>query len=349
MRIAQVSPLHESVPPGKYGGTERVVSFLTEALVEAGHDVTLYASGDSVTRARLRSVRSCAMRLDPTVWNPLPHHLLMLERVAQESEQYDFVHFHTDFLHFPLARRLRTPHVTTLHGRLDLADLPDLYAEFRDIPLVSISQSQRAPIPWANWIATVHHGLPENLLPWSPKGRGYLAFLGRFTPEKRAEWAIEIARKAGMPLKLAAKIDAGFVEYFEREIEPSFSDPDIEYVGEVDEQGKADLLGGAEGLLLPLDWAEPFGLVLIEALACGTPVIAFRRGSVPEVVRHGITGFIVDSVQEAVQYVPRLREIDRHACRLEFEEHFTAPRMARDYLRLYSKLIGAGRAQDLVA
>ncbi|ROR32796.1 glycosyltransferase family 4 protein [Inmirania thermothiophila] len=347
MRIAQVAPLHESVPPKLYGGTERVVSWLTEELVRRGHEVVLYASGDSETGAELRPAGERALRLDPRAIDPLAAHTAMLGRVVREAGEFDVIHFHTDFLHFPLARLLGRPHLTTLHGRLDLPEVAAVFAEFTDIPVVSISDSQRHPVRRANWLATVHHGLPRSLLPFRPHPEGYLAFLGRFTPEKRAEWAIEIARRAGMEIRLAAKIDPLHQAYFDERIRPLLRLPGVEYVGEVDERGKAELLGGAAALLFPIDWPEPFGLVMIEAMACGTPVIALRRGSVPEVMEDGVTGFVVDSLEEATAACARLDEIDRVACRRVFERRFSVERMADDYERLYRRLAGLDTAGRL--
>ena len=339
MNIAQVSPLYESVPPRTYGGTERVVHYLTEELVGLGHAVTLFASGDSRTRARLRPIVPEALRLarqkrDPTAW-----HTLLLATVAREAEEFDFVHFHTDFLHFPLWRERRTPHVTTLHGRLDLPDLQAVYTEFRDMPVVSISNAQRAPLPQANWVATVPNGVPADLYDFQPDGGDYLAFLGRISPEKGAEAAIDISLRSGIPLKIAAKVDPVDQDYFEERIRPRLKHPLIEFIGEVDEVGKNRLLGGAWALILPIAWPEPFGLVMIEAMACGTPVIAYRRGSVPEVVVDGVSGYIVSSELEAVRAVAEVEAIDRRACRECFEQRFTSRRMAEGYLDVYQQLI----------
>jgi len=341
MRIAQVAPLYESVPPRYYGGTERVVSYLTEALVAQGHEVTLFASGDSMTGARLVPGCDRALRLDPECVDPLAHHVLMLSRLVQQVAAFDIVHFHIDYLQFPLVRLLHVPHVTTLHGRLDIPDLAALYREFDDMPLLSVSEDQRRPLPFANWTGTVHHGLPRDAYPFSPRPGDYLAFLGRISPEKRVDRAVEIARRAGMRLRIAAKIDRADREYFETHVKGLLSLPQIEYVGELGEADKAAFLGGARALLFPIDWPEPFGLVMIEAMACGTPVIAFRRGSVPEVMQEGVTGFIVDDVEEAIAAVHRLDDIERAGCRRVFEQRFTAERMAADYLRVY----GAIRAQ----
>ncbi len=287
MRIAQVAPLYESVPPKYYGGTERIVSYLTEELVRQGHDVTLFASGDSVTAAQLVPACPSSLRLDRSCEDQLAHHVLMLEHVVQRAAEFDVLHFHVDYLHFPFSRRQPTPHVTTLHGRLDIPDLVPLYREFNGVPLVSISDAQREPLPWANWLATVYHGLPPDLYRFRGEPGGYLAFLGRISPEKRVDRAIEIAQRVRMPLRIAAKIDAVDQAYFEREIEPLLDDPLVEYVGEIGETEKDEFLGNAQALLFPIDWPEPFGLVMIEALACGTPVIAYRHGSVPEVLDDG--------------------------------------------------------------
>ena len=343
MKIAQVSPLFESVPPRAYGGTERVVHYLTEELVREGHHVTLFASGDSQTSAELRAVVPEALRLarerrDPTAW-----HTLLLAAVAREAADFDIIHFHTDFLHFPLWRHLATPQVTTLHGRLDLPDLQAVYAEFHDMPVVSISNAQRTPLPGANWVATVYNGVPEHLYDFQPRVGDYLVFLGRISPEKGVETAIHIALRTGMPLKIAAKIDAVDQAYFNERIRARLNHPLIEYVGEVDERGKNALLGGAWALLTPIAWPEPFGLVMIEAMACGTPVIAFRRGSVPEVMADGVTGYIVSNASEAVAATERIEAIDRRACRQYFERRFTARHMAENYLRVYTGLIEGRR------
>ncbi|MBI3182952.1 MAG: glycosyltransferase family 4 protein [Myxococcales bacterium] len=344
MRIAQVSPLHESVPPGGYGGTERVVSYLTEELVRRGNEVTLFASGDSLTSARLVPACPRALRTDPSCGDRLPYHVLMLEQLIQRAEQFDVVHFHTDHLHLPAARRLEVASLTTLHGRLDRPELQALFGEFPESPVVSISDAQRGPLPWLNWVGTVHHGLPEHLYRFRPAGGDYLAFLGRVAPEKRLDRAIEIARRSGFPLKVAAKVEPADQVCFEG-LRPRLSEPHVEFLGEIGEAQKAELLGHALGLLFPIDWPEPFGLVMIESLACGTPVVAYRCGSVPEVVEHGVTGFVVDGVEAAVEACRRLGEIDRRRCRLEFERRFAARRMADDYLRLYAQLLGRADAQ----
>jgi glycosyltransferase involved in cell wall biosynthesis len=338
MRIAQVAPLYERVPPTTYGGTERVVSYLTEELVRLGHDVTLYASGDSHTSATLAPMRPQSIRTDSTCEDPLACHLLMLEEVARAAREFDIVHFHTGYLHFSVARRMACAHVTTLHGRLDVADLPALFDEFLDMPLVSISNAQRRPLPHASWHGTVHHGLPATLLPFSPKSRGYLAFVGRISPEKRPDRAIEIARHAGLPLKIAAKVDHADRVYFHDVIEPMLSAPGVEFIGEIEESQKADLLGGAQALLFPIDWPEPFGMVLIEAMACGTPVIAWEHGSVAEIIEPGRNGFLVNNIRDAAAAVVDTVTLDRAGCRAVFEARFTADRMASDYVSIYESL-----------
>jgi glycosyltransferase involved in cell wall biosynthesis len=339
VRIAQVSPLYESVPPKFYGGTERVVSYLTEELVRQGHEVTLFASADSVTSAELVHCAPMALRLDPDSIDTLAHHVVMLERVVSQDRRFDVVHYHVDYIHFPLSRRHHTPQLTTLHGRLDIADLVPLYREFPDMPVVSISKAQRQPLPWINWLATVHHGLPPDLYPFNPGPGRYLVFLGRISPEKRVDRAIEIARRVGLPLRIAAKVDRMDREYFAKEIEPLFADPLVKYLGEVGEADKAELLGNAQALLFPIDWPEPFGMVMIEAMACGTPVVAFRRGSIPEIIEPGVSGFVVDDVDEAVQATRCVAGLSRRRCREAFEARFTAERMAQDYLDLYRRLL----------
>ena len=346
MRIAQVAPLFESVPPKYYGGTERIVSYLTEELVRQGHDVTLFASGDSVTRAHLVAGCRRSLRLDKHCLDQMAHHVLMLERVFQRAEDFDVLHFHVDYLHYPLSRRSRTPHVTTLHGRLDIPDLQPLYAEFSDVPLVSISDSQREPLPSANWRSTIHHGLPEDLYEFNAAPGEYLAFLGRISPEKRVDRAIAIAREVGMPLKIAAKVDDVDQDYFDSHVKPLLQHPLVEYVGEIGDGEKQEFLGCAIGLLFPIDWEEPFGLVMIEALACGTPVVAYRRGSVPEVLSDGETGFIVDDLEGAIAAARRLPDLDRRCCRGAFERNFTASRMANDYVRLYERLARARQTKE---
>jgi glycosyltransferase involved in cell wall biosynthesis len=339
VRIAQVAPLYEAVPPKYYGGTERVVSYLTEELVRQGHEVTLFASGDSVTRARLVPICPRALRLDDTCRDPLARHVVMLEKVFEAAHRFDVIHFHIDYLHFPLSRKHGITQLTTLHGRLDLPDLPCVYNEFDDMPVVSISDAQRRPLPQANWQGTVHHGLPPDLYRLRD-GRGdYLAFVGRISPEKRLDRAVEIARRVSLPLRIAAKVDSADRDYFRREIEPLFRDPLVEYVGEIGERDKAEFLGNARALLFPIDWPEPFGLVMIEAMACGTPVVAFPCGSVPEVIEEGVTGFVVNDIDSAAGAVERLTSFDRHRCRQTFDRRFSAARMAGDYLKLYRRLI----------
>jgi glycosyltransferase involved in cell wall biosynthesis len=340
MRIAQVSPLYESVPPRLYGGTERVVSYLTEELVRQGHDVTLFASGDSSTSARLRAVCGQSLRLQGSAAvGGLAHHLYLLEKVIQESEDFDIIHFHLDYLPFSLIRRYDLPAVSTLHGRLDIPDMHPLFHEFDDMNLISISNAQRCPMPWASWLETVHHGLPLDLYRPSARPGKYLAFLGRISPEKRVDRAIEIARRVGIPLRIAAKVDVADREYFDAEIRPLLDDPLVEFIGEIGEKQKGAFLRNARALLFPIDWPEPFGLVMIEAMACGTPVIAFRGGSVAEVIDDGLTGFIVDSIDEAVEATRRIPVIDRKLCRRVFERRFSAQRMAWDYVHAYRRVI----------
>jgi glycosyltransferase involved in cell wall biosynthesis len=345
MRIAQVAPLHESVPPILYGGTERVVSYLTEELVGLGHEVTLFASGDSTTTARLIPACPNSLRLD-TLNNAcidhLAHHYVMFAELIDLAEEFDIVHFHIDYLHFPLSRTLGLAHVTTLHGRLDLPDLVPLYQKYRDMPVVSISLAQRHPLRWANWVGNVYHGLPINgLAPGDGSGK-YLAFLGRICPEKRVDRAIQIALQVGMPLKIAAKVDRVDREYYECKVKPLLNNPNIEYLGEITESQKADFLGNAYALVFPIDWPEPFGLSMIEAMACGTPVIAFDCGSVPEVITPGVSGLIVNDMTEAADAVQQVSTMNRLRCRQEFETRFSASRMARDYVKLYEKLLSAG-------
>jgi glycosyltransferase involved in cell wall biosynthesis len=339
MKIAQVAPLYESVPPQHYGGTERVVSYLTEELVNQGHEVTLFASGDSITTAKLVPCVSQALRLDPNCIDSQVHHIYLLERVFRLADEFDIVHFHIDYLHFPLSRRNGFPQLTTLHGRLDIPDLVPLYKEFVDMPLVSVSNSQREPLPWVQWVGTVYHGLPEYLYCFHEKPGSYLAFLGRISPEKRPDIAIEIARCVGIPLKIAAKVDKADQDYYDQRIKPLLNDPLVEYIGEIDDRQKEEFLGKAYALLFPVDWPEPFGLVMIEALACGTPVIAFGNGSVTEVMEEGRTGYVVDDVETAVKAIEKIEKIDRHLCRQVFENRFSAAKMAEGYLAIYDKLL----------
>ena len=339
MKIAQVAPLYESVPPKLYGGTERVVSYLTEELVRQGHDVTLFASGDSKTAANLRPICERALRLERgKIVDPLAHHVRMVEMVAREAHKFDIVHYHIDYLHFPVTRRQDVAAVTTLHGRLDIPDVMLVHREFSDMNLVSISNAQRTPMPWANWVATVYHGVPEHLYKPQENPGKYLAFLGRISPEKRVDRAIEIARRVGMPIKIAAKIDAADKEYFDSKISTLFDDPLVEYIAEIGERDKSEFLGNAYALLFPINWPEPFGLVMIEAMACGTPVIGYRMGSVPEILDEGTTGYLVDSLDEAVKAVYRISSFDRKICRRVFEERFSARRMCLNYLAVYKRL-----------
>jgi glycosyltransferase involved in cell wall biosynthesis len=340
MKIAQIAPLIESVPPSLYGGTERVVSYLTEALMGLGHDVTLFASGDSLTSAELVACASSALRLAPNVKDPIPYYMLMLNKVRERAEDFDVLHFHIDQFHFPLFRPLAERVLTTLHGRQDLSDLQVLYRGFSDMPLAAISNSQQRPISNARIVATVYHGLPLDL--HAPKFKlreGYLAFLGRICVEKRPDHAIAIARAAGMPLKIAAKVDQVDRAYFRDVIEPLLGEPGIEYIGEINEQAKSEFLGNAAALLFPIEWPEPFGLAMIEAMACGTPVLAFRHGSVPEIIDEGVTGCIVESKDEAIRMLPTVLSLDRRRVRRRFEERFSATRMARDYVRVYQSML----------
>ena len=338
MRIAQVAPLTEAIPPKLYGGTERVVSWLTEELVALGHDVTLFASGDSQTKARLEPVWPRALRLDGKVRDPMALHMAMLEHVYQRADQFDILHFHLDYFPFSLFSRNATPFITTLHGRLDLPEHQVVFDVFNRAPVISISDAQRRPVPNAHWIDTIYHGLPAHLLQPRPAKPGYLAVLGRIAPEKAVDRAIHIARRAGMPLKIAAKVDPVDRQYYEHEIRPLLELPGIEYIGEISDAQKSDFLGGAIGLLMPIDWPEPFGLVMIEAMACGTPILAYPGGSVPEIVEDGLTGFIVNNEAEAVDAVRRLPELSRPRIRARFEERFTARRMAMDYLSVYRRM-----------
>jgi glycosyltransferase involved in cell wall biosynthesis len=341
MHIAQVAPLTEAIPPKLYGGTERVVSWLTEELIALGHDVTLYASGDSVTSARLEAVWPRALRLDGAVRDPNALHMMMLERVYQAASDFDFLHFHLDYYPFSLFSRQATPFVTTLHGRLDLPEHQPLFDTFSSVPVVSISNSQRRPLPQARWVRTVHHGLPEKLLLPKPVKPSYFAFLGRIAPEKGIDRAIQIAQHCGVPLKVAAKVDNADRDYYDEKISPMIKSGNVEFIGEISDKEKSEFLSGAIVLLVPIDWPEPFGLVMIEAMACGTPVIAFNRGSVPEIVEDGVTGFIVEDVNGAIGAVDRLGHLSREKIRRRFEERFTARRMAQDYLAVYRGLSDA--------
>ncbi len=338
MHIAQVAPLTEAIPPKLYGGTERVVSWLTEELIALGHDVTLFASGDSVTSARLEAVWPRALRLDGAVRDPNALHMMMLERVYQRASEFDFVHFHLDYYPFSLFARQATPFVTTLHGRLDLPEHQPVFDTFSSIPVVSISNAQRRPLPQAHWVRTIHHGLPVQLLAPRPVKPSYFAFLGRIAPEKGVDRAIHISRHCGVALRIAAKVDRVDQDYFDEQIAPMIKSGNVEYVGEIADKQKSEFLSGAIALLVPIDWPEPFGLVMIEAMACGTPVIAFNRGSVPEVVDEGLTGFIVEDINGAIGAVDRLGHLSRDKIRRRFEERFTARRMAQDYLGVYRSL-----------
>lgn len=345
MKIGQIAPPIESVPPRLYGGTERVVSYLTEELVNLGHDVTLFASGDSLTSANLVPCTPAALRLDDRVRDTIPHYMLMLERVRQRAHTFDILHFHIDYFHFPLFRSIARRTVTTLHGRQDLPDLPSFYAAFDDMPLVSISDAQRSPLPKVNFAATIHHGLPLGFHrpTFDPRG-GYVAFLGRISPEKGPEQAIRIARVLGIPLKIAAKVDKVDEAYFRERIAPLLNGPGVEFIGEINERQKTRFLGEALALLFPIDWPEPFGLTMIEAMACGTPVLAFRRGSVSEIIDDGVTGVIVDGMEQAAAALPRVLGLDRRAVRRRFEERFSATAMAKNYLRLYRSLLAPATA-----
>jgi glycosyltransferase involved in cell wall biosynthesis len=344
MKIAQIAPLMESVPPRLYGGTERVVSYLTEELVRQGHDVTLFASGDSVTSATLVPCAEQALRLTPGVRDALPHHIRMLNEVRRRADCFDVLHFHIDILHYLTIGSFAGRTLTTLHGRLDLEDYQSFYGAFPKVPLVSISMDQRRPMPPVNWAGCVHHGLPRDLLRFNPRPKGdYLAFLGRISPEKRPDRAIEIAVRSGRRLRMAAKIDAVDRDYWHERIEPMVrANNNVEFIGEIGEADKSEFLGNAAALLFPIDWCEPFGLVMIEAMACGTPVIAWCEGSVPEVIDEAMTGFTVHSIEEAVAAVPRAERLDRCAIRNMFDTRFTAKRMTSDYVSIYRRLIGKG-------
>jgi glycosyltransferase involved in cell wall biosynthesis len=339
MRIAQVAPLIESVPPKHYGGTERIVAYLTDELVRLGHEVTLFASGDSVTSARLVPVCRRSFRQNKRATDYLSREVLLMDHVMQRAGEFDVIHFHTGCLHYLISRHLPIPHVTTLHGRLDTPELLRLYERFREMPMISISNAQRTPWPCANWQATIYHGLPKDLFRFHPEAGKYLAFLGRASPEKRVDRAIEIAKRVEMPLKIAAKVDPADRRYFKNEIEPLLNDPLIEWLGEISDKDKDEFLGNAYALLFPIDWPEPFGLVMIESMACGTPVIAYDCGSVPEVMEDGVTGFIVRDLNDAVKGVNRVRDLSRSRCREVFEKRFAADWMASDYVDVYKRLI----------
>jgi glycosyltransferase involved in cell wall biosynthesis len=347
LKIAQIAPLIESVPPRLYGGTERIVSYLTEELVALGHDVTLFASGDSITAANLVPCVPKALRLDAGVRDPIPYYMLMLDRVRRRADEFDVLHFHIDQFHFPLFRPIAGRTVTTLHGRQDLPDLLPLYLGFGDMPLVSISNAQRRPVPNTNFVETVHHGIPTALHRPMTEGRGsYLAFLGRISPEKRPDRAISIARALGIPLKIAAKVDRADEIYFRAEIEPLLEGGGVEFIGEISDHQKTQFLGDAKALLFPVDWPEPFGLSMIEAMACGTPVLAFHCGSVPEIVEDGVTGAIVETMEEAIAALPRVMELDRKKVRQRFEQRFSATRMAGDYVGIYRSLLAKSAERE---
>jgi glycosyltransferase involved in cell wall biosynthesis len=343
LRVAQIAPLTEAVPPRLYGGTERVVAFLTEELVRSGHDVTLFASGDSITNAQLHPVWPQALRFDADLRDPAVVQMLLLETVYQRAHEFDILHFHIDYWPFSLFSRQKTPFLTTLHGRLDLSEIRPLYDRFPRVPLVSISNAQRLPLPGANFVSTVYHGLPPGLLRPQPIKPDYLAFLGRICPDKCPDKAIRIARRSGIPLKIAAKIDRVDEAYYREKIRPMIDGRHVELVGEIGDSDKAEFLSGAIALLMPIEWPEPFGLVMIEAMACGTPVIASNRGSVREIIEDGLTGYVVETEPEAVAAVVRAASLSRARIRQRFEDRFTAARMAADYIRLYETLAAVTR------
>jgi glycosyltransferase involved in cell wall biosynthesis len=349
MKIALISPLCEAVPPRLYGGTERIVAHLADGLVSLGQDVTLFASADACTKATVVAARDCAMRLDPApLKSDVAAHLAMLHQVRERADEFDVLHFHLDLLQFPFFEHTAQRTLTTLHGRLDLKDLPEVYRLWPRYPLVSISDSQRRPLPFANWIGTVQHGVPIDQYTFSAVHDGYVAFVGRISPEKRPDRAIEIARRAGVPLRIAAKVDAADAAYFKAVVEPLITGPGVEFIGEIPDGPKNELLGGAAALLFPIDWPEPFGLVMIEAMACGTPVIAWDNGAVPEVVDDGVTGFIVRSIDEALAALKRVGTLDRRRVRATFERRFSATTMSKNYLSLYSRLIRPARSSPSV-
>ncbi len=340
MKVAQIAPLYESVPPKEYGGTERVVHYLTEELIRRGHEVTLFASGDSETSARLVPGCKKSLRVHAENEDAVLLHLLMLEEVRRHADQFDILHFHLEYLQFPFLRNLNVPGVTTLHGRLDIKNYEKLYDEYAEANLISISDNQRKPLSANSWSGTIHHGLPRDLYRFKAKPKGYAAFIGRISPEKRPDRAIEICRQAGIPLKIAAKVSTQDREYYEQRIAPLINESsDVEFIGEINDREKENFVGNAKALIFPIDWPEPFGLVMIEALACGTPVIAWRNGSVPEVIRHGETGFIVDSIAEAVRCMDHIHEIDRSACRRDFEKRFSVEVMTDQYLEIYKDIL----------
>lgn len=340
MKIAQVAPLYESVPPKLYGGTERIVFYLTEELVKQGHEVTVFASGDSSTSGTLVPVVPKALRLSPDCLDSLAPHIVEIQEIAERADEFDIIHFHIDYLHFPFSQFLSTPNITTLHGRLDIPELQFVYNRFSH-PVISISNNQRKPLPQANFVSTIYHGLPFNLFKKGNGGGNYLAFLGRISPEKGLEKAIEWAKAANVPLKIAAKVDNADKAYFEASIKPLLDHPLIEFIGEINEEQKQEFLGNALALLFPINWNEPFGIVMIEAMACGTPVVAHCMGSVPEIIEHGNNGFIVSSTEEAVSIIHQLKNIDRNKIRSSFEQRFTSERMAKDYVRIYQQLINS--------
>ena len=350
MKIAQIAPLYEAVPPKLYGGTERVVGHLSDALVDLGHEVTLFSSADADTKAELFSVRDQAIRLDPApLKSDLASHLTMLNALRKQQDRFDIIHFHVDMVHFPMFEAIAPRTLTTLHGRLDIKDLPEVYRAWPKYPLVSISDSQRAALPFANWAGTVYHGMPETLYRFDPAPRGYLAFLGRMSPEKGPDRAIAIAKRLGIPLKMAAKVDAADVAYFETHIRPLLDHPLIEFIGEIGDSQKSEFLGGAEALLFPIEWPEPFGLVMIEAMGCGTPVVAYDYGSASEIVDHGVTGYVVGGEDDAVAAVRAAQALDRREVRRRFDRRFSATAMARGYLDLYAdRLARCPYAPDLV-
>jgi glycosyltransferase involved in cell wall biosynthesis len=341
MKIAQVSPLYESVPPKLYGGTERVVHYLTEQLTAMGHEVTLFASGDSTTTARLIPFQEKAVRLDDACLDKLVPHFAMMEEVERLSKQFDIIHSHIDYIHYPMIRRSKAIHLTTLHGRLDSPELNPLYREYKDIPVVSISTSQRKPLPFANWKGTIYHGLPEDLFHINKNPSDYIAFVGRISPEKGIDRAIDIAIRAGIPIKIAAKIDKSDEEYFEAQLKELFQHPLVEYIGEINDHEKQELLGNAIALMFLIDWPEPFGLAMIEAMACGTPVVAYSHGSVPEIIENGVNGFIVNSQDEALKALQNINLLSRTKCRQVFEDRFSARRMAMDYVNIYEQMINS--------
>jgi len=349
LRIAQISPLTEAVPPKLYGGTERVISWLTEELVALGHDVTLFASGDSTTAARLEPMWPRALRLDGSVRDPNALHMTMIEKVCRRAGEFDLLHFHLDYYPFSAMSRQPTPFLTTLHGRLDLPEHEPVFSTFSAIPVVSISHAQRRPALQARWAGTVHHGMPETLLKPEPAKASYLAFLGRISPEKRVDRAVHIAERCGLPLKVAAKVDPVDQDYFNENIRPLFAKPHVDFIGEIADAQKSEFLSGAIALIVPIDWPEPFGLVMIEAMACGAPVIAFNRGAAPELVEDGVTGFVVEDEISAVGAVHQLARLSRETIRKRFEERFTARRMAREYLKIYRELLGAATQRPRIA